>query len=45
MGMILRGDVRGRDEIQRAIKSKKNVSAIKENLADERFDFSALSRY
>jgi nitrite reductase (NADH) large subunit len=41
-GMILLGDIRGRDEIQRAIKSKKDVSAIKENLADERFDFSAL---
>jgi len=41
-GMILLGDIRGKDEIQKAIKSKKNVSAIKENLADERFDFSAL---
>ena len=44
-GMILLGDIRGRDEIQRAIKSKMDVSAIKGNLADERFDFSALSRY
>jgi nitrite reductase (NADH) large subunit len=41
-GMILLGDIRGRDEIQRAIKIKKDVSAIKENLGYERFDFSAL---
>jgi nitrite reductase (NADH) large subunit len=44
-GMILLGDIRGRDEIQRAMKSRKNISAIKENLADERFDFSALNRH
>jgi nitrite reductase (NADH) large subunit len=41
-GMILLGDIRGRDEIQRAIKIKMDVSAIKENLSNERFDFSAL---
>jgi len=42
-GMILLGDIRGRDEIQRAIRSRKDVSSIKENLGDKRFDFSALN--
>jgi nitrite reductase (NADH) large subunit len=41
-GMILLGDIRGRDEIQRAIKIKKDISAVKENLGYEKFDFSAL---
>jgi hypothetical protein len=40
--MILLGDIRGRDEIQRAIKIKKDISAVKENLGYEKFDFSAL---
>lgn len=44
-GMILLGDIRGRDEIQRAMKSRKDMSAVKENLADEGFDFSALNRH
>jgi nitrite reductase (NADH) large subunit len=42
-GMILLGNIRGRDEIQRAIRSKKDISSIKENLGDERFDFSSLN--
>jgi nitrite reductase (NADH) large subunit len=41
-GVILLGDTRGRDEIQGAIKSKKDISSIKANLADEKFDFSVL---
>ena len=41
-GVILLGDIRGSDEIQRAIRSKKDISSIKKNLGDEKFDFSML---
>jgi nitrite reductase (NADH) large subunit len=42
VGVILLGNIRGSDEIQRAIKSKKDLSFIKKNLGDEKFDFSLL---
>ena len=41
-GVILLGDIRGSDEIQRAIRLKKDISSIKKNLGDEKFDFSML---
>jgi nitrite reductase (NADH) large subunit len=42
VGTILLGDTRGQEEIQRAIKIKKDMSFFKKNLADGRFDFSCL---
>jgi nitrite reductase (NADH) large subunit len=42
VGTILLGDTRGQEEIQRAIKIKKDMSFFKKNLADGQFDFSCL---
>lgn len=42
VGAILLGDTRGKDEIQRAIQSKKDISSFKSHLAEENFDFSKL---
>ncbi len=42
VGAILLGDIRGSEEIQQAIKSKKDISSMKQNLARADFDFSLL---
>jgi nitrite reductase (NADH) large subunit len=42
IGAILFGDIRGGNEIQTAMKAKKDVSAVKEQLARPDFDFSRL---
>jgi nitrite reductase (NADH) large subunit len=42
VGAILLGDIRGIEEIQQAIKSKKDISSMKQNLARADFDFSLL---
>ncbi len=42
VGTILLGDTRGQEEMQRAIKIKKDMSFYKKNLADAQFDFSCL---
>ncbi len=42
VGALLLGDTRGKDEIQRAIQAKKDISPFKKELADEKFDFSRL---
>lgn len=42
IGAILMGDLRGSDEIQKAIKSQKKITAFKRNLANETFDFANL---
>ncbi|NWF53648.1 MAG: NAD(P)/FAD-dependent oxidoreductase [Syntrophaceae bacterium] len=42
VGAMLLGDTRGKDEIQRAIQSKKDVSPWEKDLANEKFDFSKL---
>jgi nitrite reductase (NADH) large subunit len=42
VGAMLLGDTRGKEEIQRAIQSKKDLSSLKKELAEEKFDFSRL---
>ena len=42
VGAILLGDTRGKEEIQRAIQSKKDISPWEKELSDDRFDFSRL---
>ena len=42
VGAILLGDIRGSNEIQQAIKAKKDVSAFKADLAEANFDFNRL---
>jgi nitrite reductase (NADH) large subunit len=43
VGAILLGDIRGSEEIQQAIMSKKDIPSMKQNLARADFDFSLLS--
>ena len=40
VGALLLGDTLGKEEIQRAIQSKKDVSPFKKELAEGKFDFS-----
>ena len=40
VGTILPGDTRGKEEIQKAIQSEKDISPFKEELAEGKFDFS-----
>jgi nitrite reductase (NADH) large subunit len=42
VGAILFGDIRGSDEIQKAIQLQKNVSSFKGSLGNQTFDFSKL---
>ena len=42
VGAMLLGDTRGKEEIQKAIQSKKDLSSLKKELAEEKFDFSRL---
>jgi nitrite reductase (NADH) large subunit len=42
IGAILLGNICGSDEIQRAIRSQEDISSLKNDLADEEFDFSRL---
>jgi nitrite reductase (NADH) large subunit len=42
IGAILFGNINGSEEIQQAIKTQKNVSAFKNELADENFNFNRL---
>jgi nitrite reductase (NADH) large subunit len=42
IGSILFGNIAGSDAIQLAIKTKKDVSACKQGIADETFDFNRL---
>jgi nitrite reductase (NADH) large subunit len=42
VGAILLGNIRGSQEVQKAIEQQKDVSAFKERLGDESFDFSRL---
>ena len=42
IGAILLGDTKGSEEIQRAIRTGKNISSLKKDLADEHFDFDRL---
>lgn len=42
IGAILLGDTRGSEEIQKAIRTGKNISSLKKDLADEHFDFGRL---
>jgi NAD(P)H-nitrite reductase large subunit len=44
VGAILLGDIRGSTEIQQAIKSGINITAIKNELAQENFDFDRLKQ-
>jgi nitrite reductase (NADH) large subunit len=43
-GAILLGDIRGSAEIQQAIKKGINITAIKNELAQEKFDFNRLKQ-
>lgn len=43
VGAILLGDLRGSKEVQQAIKANKDVSSVKNALADENFDFKKLA--
>lgn len=43
VGAILLGDLKGSAEVQQAIKAKKDVSSVKNALADENFDFKKLA--
>jgi nitrite reductase (NADH) large subunit len=43
VGAILLGNIRGSEEIQEAIKAKKDIAPLKRNLTDEKFDFSVLT--
>lgn len=42
VGAILLGDTRGKEEIQKAVQSKKDLSSLKKELAEDKFDFSRL---
>ena len=42
VGAMLLGDTRGKEEIQKAIQSKKDIASLKKELAKEKFDFSRL---
>jgi nitrite reductase (NADH) large subunit len=42
VGTILLGDTRGQEEIQRAIKTQKDILSFKKNLAGGHFDISWL---
>lgn len=42
VGAMLLGDTRGKEEIQKAIQSKKDLSSLKKELAEDKFDFSRL---
>ena len=42
IGAILLGDIRGSEEIQQAIRKKTDISSLKHDLADEKFDFQRL---
>jgi len=42
VGTILFGDTRGSDEILAAMKDKKDISSIKSDLSNKKFDFSRL---
>ncbi len=42
VGAMLLGDTRGKEEIQKAIQSKKDISSLKKELAEAKFDFSRL---
>ena len=42
IGAILLGDMRGREEIQAAIRSQKDISSLKGDLAAEDFDFARM---
>jgi nitrite reductase (NADH) large subunit len=42
IGAIFLGNMRGKDEIQTAIRTQKDISSLKGDLADEEFDFSRL---
>jgi nitrite reductase (NADH) large subunit len=44
VGAILLGDIRGNDEIQRAIREKRDISALKSELGRADFDFSRLNK-
>jgi nitrite reductase (NADH) large subunit len=44
VGAILLGDTRGSEEIQKAIKGKKDISALRTELAGPDFDFSRLQK-
>jgi nitrite reductase (NADH) large subunit len=40
VGALLLGDTSGKEEIQKAIQSKKDISPFKKELAEKKFDFS-----
>jgi nitrite reductase (NADH) large subunit len=42
VGAILLGDIQGSKEIEHAIKAKKELSPLKNELAGEHFDFKRL---
>jgi nitrite reductase (NADH) large subunit len=42
VGAMLLGDTRGKEEVQRAIQSKKDVSPWEKELSSDKFDFSKL---
>jgi nitrite reductase (NADH) large subunit len=42
VGAMLLGDTRGKEEVQRAIQSKKDISPWEKELSSEKFDFSRL---
>jgi len=42
VGVMLLGDTRGKEEIQRAIQSKKDISPWEKELSSDKFDFSKL---
>jgi nitrite reductase (NADH) large subunit len=44
VGAILLGDIRGSEEIQKAIKGKRDISALKDELRRADFDFSLLNK-
>ncbi len=44
VGAILLGDIRGSAEIQQAIKRGVNITAIKDELSQEKFDFNRLKQ-
>ncbi len=44
IGAILLGDIRGSAEIQQAIKKRVNITAIKDELSQEKFDFNRLKQ-
>ncbi|RPJ42497.1 MAG: hypothetical protein EHM27_02785 [Deltaproteobacteria bacterium] len=44
VGAILLGDIRGSEEIQKALKGKRDISALKDELRRPDFDFSLLNK-